>query len=128
MVDSAMQAAYRRAVARTGEAVTVQRVSGTAPKTVTFSAIVVANVQAYAPETNEVSETGYGSSQVGAITQSQRKVIVVAQDLADARFPLPVKKNDRVLLADGTKCNVTGVDAHKRQLAGAVELTVVEVQ
>jgi hypothetical protein len=128
MVDPAMQAAYRRALARTGETVTVQRVSGTAPRTATFSASVKANVQSYAPETNEVSEGGYGSSQIGATTQSQRKVIVVAEDLAAARFPLPVQKNDRVMLADGTKCNVTGVDAHKRQLAGAIELTVVEVQ
>lgn len=126
-MDTTMQAAHRRAVVRTGELVTIQRLSGTAPRAVTFSASVYANVQGYTPDTSEVSQTGFGASQPGAITQNQRRVILVADDLASAHFPLPVKKNDRVILADGTKANVVMVDAHKRQVAGAIELTVVEV-
>ena len=123
-----MQSAYRRAIQRTGELVTVRRVSGTAPRTASFSVEVYANVQTYAPETTEPSEAGYSASQLGGITQNDRKVIIVAQDLADARFPLPVQKNDKIVLANGDVLNVTGVDEHKRQLAGAIELTAAGIK
>jgi hypothetical protein len=127
MIDPTMLSAHRRAVVRTGERVTIQRISGTAPRTVSFSAEVMANVQAYAPDSTEVSQTGYAATQPGAITQSDRKVIVIAQDLLDQRFPLPIRKNDKIILADGAKCNVNGVDAHKRSIAGAIEMTVSSV-
>jgi len=123
-----MQSAYRRAIQRTGELVTVRRISGTAPRTVSFSVEVYANVQTYAPETTEPSEAGYSASQLGGITQNDRKVIIVAQDLSDARFPLPVQKNDKIVLANGDVLNVTGVDEHKRQLAGAIELTAAGIK
>ena len=122
-----MQAAHRRALQRTGELVTVRRVSGTAPRTVSFSVEVYANVQSYAPDTVEPSQTGYSASQLGGITQNDRKVIIVAQDLSDARFPLPVLKNDKIVLANGEVLNVTGVDEHKRSLAGAIELTAAGI-
>ena len=128
MVDYCMQAAYRRAVQRTGELVTVQRISGTAPRTVSFSVQVWANVQTYAPDSVEPSEAGYSSTQLGGITQNDRKVIIVAQDLSDAQFPLPVLKNDKILLTNGDKLNVTGVDEHKRRLAGAIELTAAGIK
>jgi hypothetical protein len=123
-----MQFAYRRAIQRTGELVTLRRISGAAPRTVGFSVDVYANVQTYAPDTVEPSEAGYPASQLGGITQNDRKVIVVAQDLADARFPLPVQKNDKIVLANGDVLNVTGVDEHKRQLAGAIELTAAGIK
>jgi hypothetical protein len=123
-----MQSAYRRSIQRTGELVTFRRISGTAPRTVSFEAEVSANVQSYSPDTVEPSEAGYPSSQLGGITQSDRKVIVIAEDLAAKRFPLPPQKNDKIVLANGEVLNVTGVDEHKRQLAGAIELTAAGIK
>jgi hypothetical protein len=127
MVDAAMQAAYRNAIGLTGELVTFQRISGTAPRTVMFSAQVMANVQAYTPDTVEPSEAGYSSAQPGGITQTDRKVIFIAEDLAAKRFPLPVQKNDKIALANGEKLNVTGVDAHQKQVAGAIVVTAAGI-
>lgn len=128
MIDYAQQAAHRRWIQRTGELVTIRRISGTAPRTVSFSVEVYANIQTYAPDSVQPSEAGYSPSQLGGITQNDRKLIIVAQDLANARFPLPVQKNDKIVLANGDVLNVTGVDEHKRQLAGAIELTAAGIK
>jgi len=125
--DYAMQAATRRALQRTGELVTFQRLTGTAPNVTTLSVSLYANVQGLHPETNEPSQEGLPSSKEGAITQTSRRIIVVGSDLSAKGFPLPVKKNDKIVLADGTKCNILDVDAHKRSLADAIEITAAEV-
>ena len=49
-------------------------------------------------------------------------VIVMAGDLASKRFPLPLKKNDKIILESGEELNVIEVDANKRAVAGAIEL------
>lgn len=127
-IDPAMRGAYVRALARRGQAVTVQRITGTAPRTVTFSATVTALVEDDPPDTNDVRITGYGATKPGAISQTSRSVTLMASDLASARFPVPVQKNDKIILSStGEKLNVTEVDMHKRALAGAVTLTGVGV-
>ena len=46
----------------------------------------------------------------------------MATDLANARFPLPVRKNDRIIIVDtGDELNVVDVDGFKRAVAGAIE-------
>jgi len=127
MVDFSAQAALRNMIAQIGESVTFQRLSGVDASTTITSVSIMARVRGYNPETTEVAESGYSVSQVGALTQTQRKIVVVAADLAAAGFPLPVLKHDKILLADGTKGDVTEVDAHKRSTSGGIEITIAEI-
>jgi hypothetical protein len=138
MINPSAEAAMRRGIEKRGIKVTLQRLTGQATGTpgsvVSFSANVLAIVQDYVPDSSVVQRTGYGASQVGAITQGDRQIIVMAEDLRKARFPLPVQKNDKViLLEDGIstddceQLDVTRVDAHKRAVAGAIELTATGV-
>ncbi|MEJ0093403.1 MAG: hypothetical protein WDN46_08190 [Methylocella sp.] len=123
MISLSAQAAHRRGIAQRGEEVIFQRISGVAPRTVTFSAVVSAMVANYQPDGQDPARAGYGASQPGSITQGDRQVIVMIEDLAQARFPLPVQKNDNIILSStGEKLNVTRVDMQKRAFAGAIEL------
>lgn len=120
--DPAIVAAYRRALQKAGVSVTVTRINGFAPNAVTFSAEKIpAIVRNYTPDGTVVEQTGFAASKVGAISQGDRMVIVMADDLAQAGFPLPLKKNDRIGLSTGDVLNVTEVDALKRAAGGAVE-------
>lgn len=128
-IDQNIQAAYRRALARRGRFVTVRRVGGNAPNAGTFDATVLAIVQGYIQE-----KPVYEVEREGSITQGARRVIVLQDDLAQKHFPLPVIKNDKVIVADdvenpspaalaaGESLNVISVDPFKRALAGAVEI------
>ncbi len=122
------QAAYQRARNRVGIAVTFQRVDGQAPNTVKVSASITAIVRNYAPDSEEVRRTDYGAGKLGAITQGDRMVIVLQQDLIAQYFPLPVRKHDRILLPSGDVLDVIEVDANKRALDGAIELKAAGVQ
>lgn len=128
--DPNMVAAYGRALARAGLQVTIKRVTGFAPNPVVeLSVTVQAIVRDYQPDTSEPSEMGYAPSKVGGITQGDRLVIVMASDLATARFPLPLMKNDKIIIVStGDELNVVDVDAFKRVAAGAIELKAAGVQ
>ena len=133
-IDQNIQDAYRRALQRRGRWVTVQRVSGNAPNATTFGATVKAMIEGYIPEKPVMD-----ISPEGSITQGARRVIVLQDDLAQKRFPLPLQKNDKVIIADdvespsptallsGEKLNILSVDPFKRALAGAVEILAVGV-
>lgn len=122
--DPAIVASYRRAIARAGlSAVTFKRITGFAPNTAVVSATVQAVVRDYNPDTTSVAQTGYAATKLGAMTEGDRMIIVMATDLFDARFPLPLKKNDKVVIVEtGEELNITVVDASKRAVAGAIEL------
>jgi hypothetical protein len=132
MADAAAVAAYRRALTRAGQSVRVQRWTGQAPNKVVVEAIVMAFVQKYAPDATAVSETNFSASKQGAITQTERHVILLACDLEAAGFPTPmpgnciVKKNDKVVV-QGETLNVDDVDPNTRVFVGALDLTVVGV-
>ncbi len=68
MISLGAQAAHRRGIAQRGEQVTFQRISGAAPRTVTFSAVVTAMVTNYQPDGQDPARAGYGASQPGSIT------------------------------------------------------------
>ena len=136
-VDPRSQAAHTRAIQRRGVPVTFQRLSGVAPNvtiTPATGATVTAVVYDYAPDGSASSQAGYGAGEIGAITQGERKILVMASDLAGAGFPLPVQKNDRALVLDSASgvmvemLTVTRVDANKRAIAGAIELEAAGVQ
>lgn len=127
--DSNVQAGYRRMLARRGQWVIVRRVTGDAPNSVTFNAMVLADVQDYeskAPVSDVKPE--------GGITLGARNVILLGCDLSAASFALPVTKNDKIvlnqnyaLLGKGTasgdeELNIIAVDANKRGIAGAIDI------
>ena len=123
VVDPGAAAGYERAIARRGRSVTIQRVNGVAPRTAMVSATVTALVQDDSDDVRETSRTGYGSSEPGSISQGQRMIIVLARDLVAQRFPLPLQKNDKVILSGSTeKLNVNDVDDEKRRFGGAIEI------
>ena len=124
--DSAVRA-YRDALTRVGRTVTLQRVTGTAPRTFSFSADVQAVVRDYQSFPQGAQRTGRSENDPGGITQGLRHVIVLAADLQAKRFPLPVRKNDKLILNGGDKLTVVEVDAEKRSIAGAIELTLAGV-
>jgi hypothetical protein len=121
--DANALAAYRRGLARAGQSVVVQRWTGQAPNRTVTAATVSAFVRYYAPDDASVARTGFGEGKPGAITQTERHVIVLACDLQDQLFPLPVKKNDKIVV-QGETLNVTDVDPNTRYFAGAIDLTV----
>lgn len=132
--DPGMVAAYRDALDKAGVTVTVTRINGFAPNAVTVKAENIrAIVRADTPNTTETAQGGYATTRMGAMTEGDRVVILMAADLAALNFPLPVKKNDRITLFDDAGnevdvLNVTTVDAYKRAAAGAIELKAAGVQ
>lgn len=124
MSDPGALAAYRQALAINGVAVTLQRVAGYAPSVTTVaSANVTAIVRQMAPDATAVAQAGLSASMIGAVSQEDRLIIVLADDLAAAGFPLPVAKGDQIVLPNSSEVlNVTRVDPYKRAIAGAIEL------
>jgi hypothetical protein len=121
MTDANAVAAYRRALARRGEPVIVRRIDGTAPNTAVFDAAVTAIVMDYIPRTPVAD-----FRPEGAVTLGARNIIVLTDDLDRARFPLPVAKNDKVVVR-GEELNIVSVDPSKRGIAGALDIVAMGV-
>jgi hypothetical protein len=120
--DLSTVAAYRRAFAKTGQTVTFQRlVPGSG---VTFIAInLKAIVGTVLPDRSAVSREGYSAGKPGAITQADRRVLAMKDDLANLGFPLPVQKGDRILVIETAEwLQVEDVDNGVRYYAGCVEI------
>jgi hypothetical protein len=128
--DPNVVASYRRAIGRAGVPVSFERYAGQPPNRVlASSSSVTAIVRDYAPDGAAVDRMGYGPGRVGAITEGDRMVIVLAADLAAQRYPLPIEKHDKVRRLDnGDLLDITEVDPFKRTLAGAIELKAAGVQ
>lgn len=127
MVDLGAQEGYRRAIARRGEQVTFQRIVGYAPNPVTVlpaggGATVNAIVMKYQP-TQSIGGFAGGD----AITEGDRTLIVLGDDLLQAGFPLPLQKNDKVIV-QGELMNIERVDPSTRGVAGAWELVALGVR
>ena len=124
MSDLSAAAAYREAIAVAGVAITLQRVSGYAPNVTTVSAVSLnALVRNVSLDAAAAAQSGLSASTPGAVTQADRLVIVLADDLAAAGFPVPVARGDQIVLPDASELlNVIRVDPYKRAIAGAVEI------
>ena len=125
--DPAIVEAYRRAMQRNPVKVRVVRISGQAPNAVPFAVEVTAIVRDVMPDTTAVAQAGYSASKVGAVTQADRLVILLADDLRAKGFPLPMKKHDRIMLSEDDVLDVVDVDPFKRAIAGAIELKAAGV-
>ncbi len=125
MVDVSAQAAYAEAMSVVGQTVTFQRLVGVAPNVTispTGGAVVTCVVRDYMVDTTETSESGYSASSMGSITQGDRQLLVMSQDLANAGFPLPLQKGDQAIIAaTGEVLVITRVDGAKRIMAGCIE-------
>jgi hypothetical protein len=119
---AAAVAGYRRALVARGEPVTFVRINGDAPNTESFSASVTAIVMGNSPTT---SIGGFAGDD--AITEGDRKIIVLNDDLAAARFPLPLQKNDKVIV-QGEEMNIERVDPSTRGIAGAWDVIAMGVR
>jgi hypothetical protein len=121
MIDANALAGYRRAIARRGQPVIVRRVNGDAPNTATFDARVPAIVMDYVAK-----QPVAGVKPEGDITLGARNVILLEDDLRQKRFPLPVTKNDKVIVlgieGEDEELNIMELDPNKRRIAGAIDI------
>jgi hypothetical protein len=126
--DTAAVAALQMFLRMSGMSVTVQRVSGVAPNVTVVSCAVNARVMNLTADTTQTAQAGLGTSMMGVIEQGDRTVIVSAQDLSNAGFPLPVVRGDIVILPDSSEMlNVLRVDAYTRRFCSGIVLMVVGV-
>lgn len=114
-VDPTIRDAYRRALDRAGQQVTFVRVIGNPPNATDVQATVTARVWHYEPLPDVMA-----IKPEGGITQGNRKIIVLNDDLLGAGFPVPLRKNDKAIV-EGETLNITRVDPNTRELAGAIE-------
>lgn len=123
--DQNLKRSYGNWILKRGVSIEIRRVTGAAPNSVAISKSVLAIVQNFLPDSFAVARQGYSGP--GAISQGDRRIIVMADDLAATGFPLPIKKNDTVILDTGDKLNVTQADAQTRAMVGAIEIVAAGV-
>lgn len=116
MSPDAVRHAYKRALDLVGEAVIVRRYTGTGQNRPKFDAAVMARVVDY--EAREL---------IGGIQQGDRKVILLAEDLARAQFDLPLVKGDKVVVR-GKELNIEAPDDSTRRVAGVVVAYELQVR
>jgi hypothetical protein len=101
--------------------VIVRRVNGDAPNTATFDARVLAIVMDYVAKQPVADVKPEGNITLGA-----RNVILLEDDLRQKRFPLPVTKNDKVIVlgveGEDEELNIMEFDPNKRRIAGAIDI------
>jgi hypothetical protein len=134
--DANALAGYRRAIAVRGQLLIVRRITGDPPGAVTTTDAKVSGIVMDYVAKKELAaslELRRGFDE-GGITFGARNVIVLADDLTDAGFALPVAKNDKIVLnadpaqlGNGTaagdeELNILSVDPWKRGIAGAIDI------
>ena len=125
MFNPSAAALLEQAIDRVGTTIQIQRKFGQAPSVTTFTVTIPAIVQNVQPNGVADSQAGLAASQMGAISQNDRLVILQATVLQASRFPMPVQKGDVVILPlTGDTFSVTKIDPYKRDMAGAIELTI----
>ena len=98
-----LKSTYRRMIDDTGEWVTIRRYTGAGSNRPRFDVEVRAKVTGYAPD-----------ELVGYIAQGDRRVIVLAQDLIDRQFALPITASDKVLVR-GRELSIISPDDSTRR-------------
>ena len=120
--DSALSS-YRRCLKSVWEMVVLRRYVGTGEGRSKTDASALARV-------NDIPVAGaYGEVReelAGSMPQQGYTVIVLAQDLVDAAWPVPPKRNDKVIVR-GKEMNVESVGSNNRRIGGSIvawDLTV----
>jgi hypothetical protein len=126
--DPQIIADYRAAIAENGVSVTFRRQTGFAPNITITSATVTAKVSTMGVETTAPAQDGMAAAKPGAMSQTDRLVLVLASDLTAQGFPLPVIKGDKVVLPGSDEAyTVLRADPYKRAVAGAIEVVIAGV-
>lgn len=115
------QAGYRRALQVTGQTLTFRRVTGNAPNATVADFQVTAIFRHYTP-TSPIGPAVH----TAAISEGDRQFIVLQSDIEDAGFPVPLQKNDKIIVGVET-FNIVDVDYGTRVFAGAIEGRAVGV-
>ncbi len=128
MADPAAQAAYYNALRVRGIAITLQRVTGDAPNVVVASSVSLSAVVTNLTPDGALNAANLTTGGPGSIRLADRSVKVMAEDLTNSGFALPVLQGDQVILPDSSEIlTITKVDAYTFRFAGAVELTCAGV-
>ncbi|GAB5506679.1 MAG: hypothetical protein Rhirs2KO_18420 [Rhizobiaceae bacterium] len=108
MTPAAAKASYRRLLGAAGERIVIRRLTGTGDNRLYFEASVLARVTGYEPD-----------ELVGDIDQGDRKVILLADDLVSAGFPLDLRKGDKAFVR-GRELNIEAADDSTRRVQGVL--------
>lgn len=107
MTPEQVKSTYRRLVDQRGETVVIRRYTGAGVNRPKFEAEVNAVVTEYSPD-----------ELTGAIQQGDRRVIMLADDLA-WQFALPITSSDKALVR-GRECQIMAPDDSTRRVAGVL--------
>lgn len=114
MTPDQVMASYRRSL---DQAIRVRRYTGSGANRPRWDVTVMGQAIGYQPH-----ELIAGSG----IQQGDRKVILLAQDLIDRQFPLPLVKGDKLILWGKQEVNVEAIDDSTRRIGNT--LIAYEVQ
>ena len=128
MIDPGLSASSRRAIQRVGQSVTFERIVGFAPHAAILNVTVIAAIRGKAPDTAEPRASGYGASQPGGLSETERELLVTVSDLVAAGFPLPLQRGDKIIVtATGERLGILRLDAGRRLIAGVIEVTAAGI-
>lgn len=108
LAPAEIKADYRSLMNERGETIAIRRYTGAGTSRPRFDAEVLAVVVGFAPK-----------DLVGTIVQGDRKVIVLADDLIDAQFALPVTTSDKIVVR-GKELQIVAADDSTRRVAGVL--------
>lgn len=114
MTPAAVIAAYRRHAPGAAETIFIRRYAGAGANRPRFDVSVTARVTGYAPQ-----------DLVGGIQQGDRKIILLADDLAAAQLALPITAQDKAVVR-GRELAIIAPDDSTRRVQGV--LVAVELQ
>lgn len=103
-----MPTVYKRMLNATGENVVFRRYTGTGQSREKTDVTVLARVIASSPQ-----------ELAGSLTQGDRKLIVLASDFDNTNWPIPPRKNDKVVVR-GKELNIETVDDNTRRCNGVL--------
>ncbi len=105
--DSA-RASHRRMIESSGEGVTIRRYTGTGLNRPRFDARVKARVMGLRPD-----------ELTGSIIQGDQRLVVMADDLIAAQWPVPLVKGDKAVVR-GKELDIEYVDDSTRRIQGVL--------
>lgn len=108
MTPADLKTSYRAAIDAVGENIVIRRYTGAGQNRPRFDVAVRARVVDYEP--NEL---------VGGISQGDRKLIVLAEDMIAAQAPLDIKKGDKAVVR-GKELNIEAADDNTRRVQGVL--------
>lgn len=104
-----------------------RRVAGAPPNATKTEATVKAVVATMMPASG--ARYGFSDAQSGGFTPHMRHIIVMADDLANAGFPMPPADGDDLFVLDSDeKLSAVQVDLETRAVAGAIDIVASGVK